>query len=313
MPDIYDYLGKGFEIEEVEKSLDRKESPQMVFNIAGSQKASFTARLINAEDAAFIITYSDEQVQKWVDDLQTWFPDREIIVFPSVEWLTFEVLGRSHEITGDRIKVLGSLSGGEKSIIVASVQSITMRLFTPERWRKNCLKFETGKSYVLTEVLRQLINSGYERQEIVEGKGQFALRGGILDIAPLDREPVRIEFFDEEVDSLRTFDLENQKSLQSISKTEILPALEYVLKSKEQQELKWELNSVARKAIVRFQRLGKADIAKRLVKKMEYLNSSLDEGTPDENIYPYLSLLSEQLVSIFEWLSKEYIVFLDEP
>lgn len=314
MPTINDYLYKAFDIGEINAALGRKESPQIIYHITGSQKAAFASQVLRPHKQGLIITYTDEQAQKWVSDLQTWLPESDILLFPSTEWLPFEVLSRSHETTAERIKVLSNLiSDTKEKIIVAPAQAIIRRLFHPEHWQKYCINFKLGGHYSLQEVVRLLVEAGYVREETIEGRGQFALRGGILDIAPHDREPLRIEFFDEEVDSIRIFDLETQKSLGNLSEALIVPVQEYVVGSKELQNLKWEIKARARRAVGRLQRLGRTEAVKRLDKKVEYLESRLDEGLLDENIYPYLSLLPEKYVSVFEWLAEDCLVFLDEP
>lgn len=314
---INDFLYKGFDIEEIKPSLARKEFPHMIYHITGSQKIAFTAQILNIKSQGLILTYSEEQAQKWISDLETWMPEKEIVHFPSTEWLPFEVFSRSHETTADRIKVLSRLlNKGDMAndlIVVAPIQAIIRKLLDPERWLAYCLHFKVGHNYALTEIMRLLIEMGYDRQETIEGKGQFALRGGILDIAPYDHEPVRIEFFDEEADSIRIFDLETQKSLENISEVWIVPVQEFVVPRNELHNLKWEIKAKARKAIGRLQRLEKTEAVKRLQKKVDYLETRLDEGILDENIYPYLSLLAENYVSIFEWLKKDCLVFLDEP
>ncbi len=318
MPTIYDFLYKGFDAGDIEVAIGRKETPQMLYHITGSQKAAFTAQLLRLKQQGIIITYSDEQAQKWMSDLQTWLPQKKVMLFPSTEWLPFEVLSRSQETTADRIRVLSSLlaenrvsSDGE--IIIAPIQAIIRKLFDPKRWRMYCVNFKIGEHYALPEVIQLLIAAGYEREETIEGKGQFALRGGILDIAPHDKDPIRIEFFDDEVDSIRIFDIETQKSLGNIPETLIVPVQEYVVSGKELQNLKWDIKARARKAVGRLLRLGRTEAVKRLHKKVEYLETRLDEGILDENIYPYLSLLPEKYVSIFHWLAQDCLVFLDEP
>jgi len=317
MPTINDFLYKGFDTGEINAALARKEFPQMVYHITGSQKAAFTSQVLGTKTQGLILTYSDEQAQKWVNDLQTWLPEKEVMLFSSTEWLPFEVLSRSQETTADRIKILSRLlNKDEKStnlIVVAPIQAVIRKLLDPQQWQAHCLYFKVGQSYAMPEAIRLLVEAGYERQEIIEGKGQFALRGGILDIAPHDRDPIRIEFFDEEVDSIRIFDLETQKSLGNIVEVRIVPVQEFVVRSKELQNLKWEIKARARKGVGRLQRLGRTEAVKRLQKKVEYLENRLEEGILDENIYPYLSLLSENYVSIFEWLKQDCLVFLDEP
>jgi len=318
MPTIYDFLYKGFNIEEINTSLHKKESPQMVYHLTGSQKAAFAAQLLGHKQA-IIITYTEENAQKWLNDLQTWLPGRNILLFPPTEWLPFEVLGRSRETTAQRIKVLSSLLQDSKdpvaasNIIVAPIHAVMRKLLHPDRWQNYCLTIKKGEQYSLPDLINVLVDAGYIREETVEGRGQFALRGGILDIAPYDRKPVRIEFFDEEVDSIRFFDLETQKSLGNLDETFIVPVYEYIVDSQELQSLKWEIQAKGRKALGRLETLGRSDSVQRLKKKIEVLTNRIDEKILDENIYPYLSLIPENYVPIFDWLGQNGLIFLDEP
>lgn len=313
MPTIDDYLTKGLELDQIQAAIEKRDSPQMIFHISGSMKTALAANLIKKKGQSLILTFSDEQALKWINDLQTWLPQRRILFYPTTEWLPFEVLGRSRETTAERIRVLRALSEGGNEIIVAPVQAIVRKLFCPEHWKKYSLQVAVGKTYPLDELIKTLVTVGYDRQEIVEARGQFALRGGILDIAPLDCEPVRIEFFDEEVDSIRTFDLETQKSSDARTEAWIFPVQEYVIKIEEQQELKWEIKNKARKAVGRLLRLGKTEAVKRLHHKVEYLGERLDQGIMDENSYPFLSLLPIKFVSLLGWLNEQALIFLDEP
>jgi transcription-repair coupling factor (superfamily II helicase) len=311
---IHDYLSAGFEIGAVQKSLKEEQRPPMIYNLTGSQKAAFTAQLLRrAQKPALILTYSEEQAQKWTNDLLTWLPEEKIMLFPTTEWLPFEVLGRSKETTAERIRVLKSLIQDNSCTVVASVLAVERRLFSPAGWRQHCLEFRVGFSYVVEEILRNLITMGYERVQSVEGKGQFALRGGILDIAPLESEPVRLEFFDEEIDSIRLFDLETQKSVTVLEEVLIVPVLEYVLTAEQLQQLGGELRSQSRKAISRLKRSGRKVEARRLDEKTENLQARLQQGILDENIYSFLGLVQADFEDFFSYLSPQRLVILDEP
>ena len=319
MPSINDFLYKGFHIEEMNSSLQKKESPHIVYHLtSGSQKAALAAQILRHKQA-LIITSTEENAQKWQSDLQTWLPGRNILLFPPTEWLPFEVLGRSRETTAQRIKVLSSLLQANKDptsvgdIIIAPIHAVMRKLFHPDSWQKYCLRIRREEQYSLADIISILIDAGYVREETIEGRGQFALRGGILDIAPYDREPVRIEFFDNEVDSIRFFDLDTQKSLGHISEAYIVPVHEYIIGTEELQNLKWEIQAKGRKAIAKLEGLGRSDSVQRLQKKIEALTNRIDEKMLDENIYPYLSLLPEKYVPIFDWLGQDGLIFLDEP
>jgi len=310
---IHDYLRQGLDINEIDQSLGHGEWPQMIYDLTGSQKAAFVAQLLQKSKTGLILTYSEEQAQKWVNDLRTWCPDETILHLPTTEWLPFEVLGRSRETTSERIRVMNRLAQDNKCTVVASVLAVERRVFPLERWTRYTLTFELGKGYNLSEVLTALTAGGYERLETVEGKGQFALRGGILDIAPLDGEAVRIEFFDDEVDSIRTFDLGTQKSIAAVNKVRIPPAMEYVVTREELGLLRYAIRAEARKVTGRLTRAGKKDAAERLQNKVNFLEERLEQGILDENVYAVLSLVDTPLVPFFSYLTEDHFVVLDEP
>ena len=313
MNTIHDYVRQGLDIQEIDQSLSRGEWPQMICDLTGSQKAAFVAQLLQKSKTGLILTYSEEQAQKWTNDLRTWCPQETILHLPTTEWLPFEVLGRSRETTADRIRVMNRLAQDPHCTVVASVLAVERRVFPLERWTEYTLTFEVGKTYVLSEVLTALTDGGYERIETVEGKGQFALRGGILDIAPLDAEAVRIEFFDNEIDSIRTFDLGTQKSFAIVTKVRIPPAMEYVVTREELGQLRFAIRAEARKAIGRLTRAGRKEAAVHLQNKVSFLEERLEQGIVDENVYSFLSLVNTPLVPFFSYLSDNHFVVLDEP
>jgi transcription-repair coupling factor (superfamily II helicase) len=307
------YLRLGFDIEAVERAISHKEWPQMIYNLAGSQKSAFAAQLLQKGRPGLILTYSEELAQKWVNDLRSWLPEEKVLYFPATEWLPYEVLGKSRETTAERIRVLSRLAEDRQCTVVAPILAIERRMFSLTRWQEYSFELKVGESYPLAEINKKLVTAGYERLDVVEGKGQFAIRGGILDIAPLAGDALRIEFFDEEVDSIRVFDLETQKSTGSLQNVKIAPALEYVVRPEELEKLRWEIRAQGRKAAGRLNRSGRHEAAEQVMGKVLRLEERLNEGILDENIYPYLSLLPDALSSFFSLLADDCCVILDEP
>ncbi|HVJ50471.1 transcription-repair coupling factor [Desulfitobacterium sp.] len=310
---IHHYLRQGLDIDEIQAALVRKEWPQMVYNLSGSQKSALVAELLSSGKTGLILTYSEEAAQKWANDLKAWLPDKSILYFPATEWLPFEVLGRSRETTAERIKVLNQLAQNKQQIVVTPILAVDRRMYSEKRWKEYTQEFRQGEAYVLADVIAKLVTAGYDRLELVEGKGQFALRGGILDIYPLDGEPLRIEFFDDEVDSIRIFDLDTQKSTQPLDHVSVPPVLEYVVRPEELESLRWEVRAQARKVAGRFNRSGRTEASERIQEKAKHLEERLSQGILDENVYPYLSLLENSLDPFFSLLAKESYVIMDEP
>lgn len=313
MNTIFNLLSKGLEAAEAQQLLENRESPLMVHNLTESQKTAFAAVLNKGKRPGFVLTYSEEQALKWVSDLKTFLPETKILYYPATEWLPFEVLGRSKETIAQRIAVLHGLTQNNDCVVVAPVLAMERKLFMPDRWRSFCMNPKVGESVDLRILTGKLVVSGYERVAVAEGPGQFAIRGGILDVVPLFGEPVRMELFDTEIDSIRTFSVETQKSAAVLTECILPPALEFVLGTDELQQLRWEILAQGRRALGRLERTGRKDSAKRLELKLKQIDEKLGQGILDETVYGYLSLMSEKLVSLYDYIHEQALILLDEP
>ena len=127
----------------------------------------------------------------------------------------------------NRIAVLYELSGGGDQVLVATAEALLQKTSPPRLLREAAIRLEVGKRYDPAALALRLTEAGYSRADQVEGVGQFALRGGILDVfSPLMAEPVRCEFFDDEVDSLGSFDVISQRRTKNLESALLLPAVE---------------------------------------------------------------------------------------
>ena len=127
----------------------------------------------------------------------------------------------------NRIAALYELSGGGDQVLVATAEALLQKTSPPRLLREAAIRLEVGKRYDPAALALRLTEAGYSRADQVEGVGQFALRGGILDVfSPLMAEPVRCEFFDDEVDSLGSFDVISQRRTKNLESALLLPAVE---------------------------------------------------------------------------------------
>lgn len=127
----------------------------------------------------------------------------------------------------NRIAALYELCRGEGQVVVATAEAMLQKTSPPDKLRNSVMTLAVGERYDLGELPRRLVDAGYSRADQVEGVGQFALRGGILDVfSPLMEEPVRCEFFDDEVDSLGNFDVLTQRRTKNLESAMLLPAAE---------------------------------------------------------------------------------------
>src|SRR5438128_7129495 len=160
-----------------------------------------------------------------------WFrEDVRTVVFPAVETLPFDRLAPDEETVRRRLEALDAVASGDPLVAFSSWNAITRPTLGVKALQQWSFTLKPGQTYALDDLLRRLTTLGYRREPLVQARGEFSLRGGILDCFPPGRRrPLRAEFFGDELESLREFDVEGQGSVGSVGGARILPAAELIL------------------------------------------------------------------------------------
>src|SRR2546421_7168260 len=164
-------------------------------------------------------------------ETQAWFrSDVRAHVFPAVETLPFDRLAPDEETVRRRLEAVDALEGGEAMVVFTSWVAMTRPTLAPEALRRFAFTLERGHAYRLDDLLHRLVTLGFRREPLVQQRGDFSLRGGILDVFPAGvRRPVRAEVDGDDLDSLREVDVETQGAIGPIPRIRILPAAELIL------------------------------------------------------------------------------------
>lgn len=182
-----------------------------------------------------ILTGASQEEIKLYHDFAC-FTDRPIIDFPAWETLPSENIAPSPDIVGERYHVLNEIENKkEPHIILSSLQACLQKLISPASFNSMYMKLKTGESFGFDDLIQWLVEIGYSRQSVASEKGEFAVRGGIIDVFPVSSpDPYRLEFWGDEIESMRIYDPIGQKSVKSVQEIEIPPALELeLIKNKE--------------------------------------------------------------------------------
>ena len=156
------------------------------------------------------------------------FLDPQTYFYPAKDLLFYQADLRSKELLRQRMEVLQAVAEGGALTVVASFDAFMDSLIPKEQLGKRFLRIKNDSAVNLEELQRELTDLGYDREVQIEGRGQFSVRGGILDVYPLTEElPVRIELWGDEVDSIRTFDVETQRSIENLMEISVCPAIEF--------------------------------------------------------------------------------------
>ena len=205
-------------------------SETLAYGLGGSQKHAAVAACYEAgPQPMVIILHSRESLEEWREDLSLLLPGVPVLELPEVDLMEIQAAAKSIERSARRMDVLGRLMRKEKVIILSQAAAAVQKGLSPADFQRLALSIKLGEVLPREKLIQRLTELGYERTEEVERAGQFSARGGIMDIFAINAlSPVRLEFFDDEIESLREFDLSTMRSDKSagLSEITVLPLLQ---------------------------------------------------------------------------------------
>jgi transcription-repair coupling factor (superfamily II helicase) len=203
--------------------------PVRLSGLVGSSGAVLVAILYRRLGVTTVVVCPDEGDQVR-EDLESLLGEDQVFYLPDWEILPYDEFSPHDAIVGTRLKTLAALRGGKRGVVVVPARAFLRRIIPPEDLARCMLTVRAGQALDPREFMTRLGRMGYMRHPVVEDVGTFAMRGGILDIFPQGlEEPARIEFFGDQVESIRQFDPVTQRSVGGIGETRILPAREVIL------------------------------------------------------------------------------------
>ncbi|NMM62159.1 transcription-repair coupling factor [Clostridium sp. P21] len=217
------------EFKSIISSIEKGKFPIGTFGLSESARGYLIDGVYEELDKPFLIlTHSDVEAKRLYEDLSLYIPN--VYYFPTKEVVFYNIYAISGDLRWERLKVIREMLREGKKIIVTCVEALASRYIPVNLYRNYTLNVSVKDILDIENLNEKLIQCGYERVEIIDSKGQFSIRGGIIDIySPISGEPYRIELFGDEVDSIRSFNLESQRSLEKVTSIEIFPAKEMIL------------------------------------------------------------------------------------
>lgn len=227
---IFKPLEESKEYAQIIDNINEKNFPIDIYGLSESGRWYMIQAIFeNFDKSVVIATHSDMEARNIYEDLCLYNID--VYYLPYKDVVFYNVDAISGDLRWARLKVFNEIiNNPNKKIIVTSIDSFASK-YTPRRLlEKNSYKFNVGDEVDFKKLTKSLLESGYERVGVVEGKGEFSLKGGILDVfSPISAYPFRIELFGDEIDSIRTFNIESQRSIQKVESIEIFPAKEVIV------------------------------------------------------------------------------------
>ena len=291
--------------------MNKGQYPLSAYGLSESGKSYLINGIFeNRENSIVIVTHNDIEAKNLYEDLSLY--STEVYYFPVREVVFYNIDAISGDLRWARLKVIKEiLQNRDKKIVITSIDALTS-LYTPREYYFNySMNISQGSELDLKDLSKKLTECGYERVESVEGKGEFSYRGGILDVfPPTSVYPYRIELFGDEVDSIRTFNTESQRSIEKIKSFDIFPAKEIIINSEVQEKasekIKEELNNILDNA-------SKND-NERIEKLTNIVRKNLEalkESYTFETVDSYLPYFYDKPESLFDYL-EDYLFVVDD-
>ena len=285
MNTILGELGKNSKFIELLKNIEEQQSPIAISGLNGVGMVQIgTAINEFGKKPICIITYNEIQAKIIYEDIK-YFTDK-VVLFPKKEIVTYDYIAESKDIPYKRIETLNEIKSKRNLIVVTTIEALMQKLPAKKTLYKNEIKLKVGETHDLEQLKQKLVSLGYTRCDLIEGRGQFSIRGGIVDIATNDKIGVRIEFWGDEIDSIRDFNITSQRSINTRESTTIYPAHEYILEDK--------IEKICEKID------NEEDVEQ--IKAGNYI-SKIDK---------YFNSFYENQQTLLDYLGNSYCIFLDE-
>lgn len=285
--------------------------PALVSGLSGIHRVNLAAALYeNLELPIFVVCPDDSAAESFTRDLESML-GRPVNTLYSRDFTFYPSLAASREAEQKRLYVLNALRCGESPVTVATVSALMQRAIPPQTLGKATFTVKDGEPCPPEELEAALLRCGYTRCEQVEGAGQFARRGGIIDFfSPAYPEPVRIEFWGDDIDSMGFFDIKTQRRTESVEFCRILPAAESLttLASGGTQALIDALRAAADKCAKHKSSQQLRQLEQNLRADIERLEQNVKIEYADR----YMPFLYEK-ASGTDYIPEEAIIFLDQP
>lgn len=295
------------------QAIQKGQTPVMTTGVIDVQQTHMMYGLMeHLKRPAILITHNETRAREIYEDMQYFSSD--VSFYPAKDILFYSADVHSKEILRERFHVLDQLLQGKAPVIILSAEALLDPL--PERkvFEQFIDTIKVGDLVDPKDMIQKLLFMGYERAELVEGPGQFAVRGGIFDFfSPTMEYGVRIEFWDDEVDSIRTMDPISQRSIDKLEEVRIFPVRELVYEEKDIEQAVERIEKELEKVQAQYQEKGLLEESKRLTEIVKEVIERLQEEKTFGGVGNYIPYFYHNTVSLMEYLSKDTLVFFDEP
>lgn len=296
-------------IQQWHQGIAENKQRQLITGLGGSAK---TLAIMSAyqkfQRPTIVVTANLYYANQLVEDLRQLSED--VYSFPVDEVLSAEMAFTSPEAKEERVQTLQAIASNQAGIYVLPVAAVRKFLPTTDTWKNTQFSWRLGDEIDLERLPQQLVLMGYERQAMIGKPGEFSIRGSIVDIYPITSEyPIRIELFDVEIDSMRYFDVETQRSVGNMQEITILPTTELVFSVENLHQGSKKLQELLAK---RLSVTSESTDKEFLSDYFGQLIASWEAGIPGDTAHFYTDLLYQEKQTVLDYFAKDALLFVDD-
>ena len=297
----------------IRKNLQEGICPVQISGCGDTQRCHMAYGLGQTYKYKVLLAANERRAREILEDYKLY--ERDVLYYPAKDVIFYSADVSGHAIVKERLQVLRRLLSGEPATIVTTIDAGLEHVIPLADLGMAPFTISLGDTISLDILKKQLVRLGYEYEGQVEGRGQFSVRGGIIDIFSLTEEvPYRIELWGEDVDTIRSFDVESQRSIENVSSCTIYPATELLM---EEERLVVGLHKITKeqKAISKkMQDTGFVEEGSRLRKVVEDLKSNIDIYGVNANLDSFIHYFYEKTGSFFSYFPQDDTLFImEEP
>ncbi|MCL1935931.1 MAG: transcription-repair coupling factor [Defluviitaleaceae bacterium] len=307
------------EFTNIKNIINENKSPALITHLTDTAKSHVISLLYKETDrASLVITHSELRAKQIYEEL-SFFSDENVNIYPSKDILFFNSDVKSKGITIERFYILESIlntnnSKNKQKLIVLSAEALLDKILPPNIFSEFRINIKNGEELKIEDIVKKLRMLGYRKRDQIEAEGHFAVRGGILDIftwvcEDIESKAYRIEFFGDEIDSIRTIDINTGRSVSKVEDITIFPVTELLYTEEIFESSIKKIESEYNKNL----KLLQGEEEKRRLK--EYVGETLEilkQNKTADDIDKFFAYFYNGS-SLLDYINKDWIIYIDEP
>ena len=266
------------------------------------------------EDSTFslIVTYDRSRAEKLYQDYR--FYEKDVYLYPAKDALFYYADVHGNLTSAKRLEIIKRIYKNERTVVITTVDGLMDRLPDMKYFKRHAFSLKVGQEAELDKIKEKLVMLGYENVGVVEAQGQFSVRGGILDIYPLTEEcPCRVEFFGDEVDSIRYFDVETQRSIEECDFFEVFRRSAHVLRHARVRRGIDAIEAEGEKVAKAFKESFQTENYARIRSYIKHVKDEVVEYNSTSGLDSFVTYFFSDTVSFLDYLPDDTPIFVDEP